>query len=68
MFNRELEKDIVGDTSGDFKSVLVSLLQAKRPTGNKVDVTQAKIDAKKLVDAGVGKRGTDEVKQGQLFV
>jgi len=61
MFNRDLEKDIISDTSGDFKSVLVSLLQANRPTGNRVDVTQAKLDAKKLIEAGVGKKGTDEV-------
>jgi len=40
----------------------VSLLTATRPTGNRVDMTQAKKDAQKLVDAGVGKRGTDEIK------
>ncbi len=60
VFNRELEKDIISDTSGDFKSVLVSLLQANRPTGNKVDVTQAKVDAKKLMAGGIKKKGTDE--------
>jgi len=62
MFNRDLEKDIISDTSGHFKSVLVSLLQGNRPSGNKVDVTQAKIDAKKLAEAGVAKKGTDEAK------
>lgn len=62
-YNRDLEKDIKSDTSGDFGHVLVSLLTASRPSGNgKVDLTQAKKDAQKLVDAGVGKRGTDEVK------
>ncbi len=61
-FNRDLEKDIKSDTSGDFGRVLVSLLTASRPTGNRVDLTQSKKDAKKLLDAGVGKRGTDETK------
>ena len=60
-FNRDLETDIIGDTSGDFGKVLVSLLTATRPTGNMVDMTQAKKDAQKLIDGGIGKRGTDEV-------
>lgn len=60
LYNRDLEKDIIGDTSGDFKNVLVALLQAYRPVGYKVDVTQAKTDAKKLLEAGVNQRGTDE--------
>ncbi len=61
-YNRDLEKDIKSDTSGDFKQILVSLLTAMRPAGNKVDMTQAKKDAQKLVDAGVNKTGTDETK------
>ena len=39
---------------------MVSLLSANRPTGNMVDLTQAKIDAQDLINAGVKKWGTDE--------
>ncbi|CAF4893536.1 unnamed protein product, partial [Rotaria socialis] len=31
LFNRALEKDIVGDTSGYLKKLLVALSQGKRP-------------------------------------
>jgi hypothetical protein len=61
-YDRDLEKDIKSETSGDLKQILVSLLTAVRPDGNKVDMTQAKKDAQKLVDAGVNKTGTDETK------
>lgn len=68
VFNRDLEADIKSDTSGDFKHVLVSLLTASRPTGNMVDWTLAKRDAQKLVEAGVNKRGTDEVSKFLIFI
>ena len=59
---KTVEGDIKSDTSGAFKHCLVSLLTAMRPTGNTVDVTQAKLDAQELLNAGVKKWGTDEVK------
>merc|ERR1719422_2587747 len=61
-FNKDLVKDVIGDTSGDFKRLLVSLLQAQRGTGNEVDRNQAHQDAKALFAAGEGKWGTDESK------
>ncbi len=64
MFNRDIEKDIKGDTSGYFQKVLVSLLQAGRPNSNMVDKTQAKSDSQSLLNAGVKKWSTDE----QTFV
>ena len=60
---KSLEADIKSDTSGAFMNCLVSLLTAMRPTGNTVDVTQAKLDAQELMSAGVKKWGTDEVKK-----
>ena len=62
MYKNNLENDIKKDTSGAFKNVLVSLLTASRPTGNTVDVTQAKEDAQALFNAGVKSWGTDESK------
>ncbi len=55
-----MENEIKGDTSGDFRKVLVALLTANRPTGNLVDITQADVDAQNLINAGVKKLGTDE--------
>jgi annexin A6 len=62
LFSRDLEKDLISDTSGHYRKTLVSLSTANRPTGNKVDKTQAKIDAKDLTEAGISKIGTDESK------
>lgn len=60
LFNKDLEKDIIGDTSGHLKRLLVSLVQASRSDSKEVDRNKAKQDAKALLDAGEGKWGTDE--------
>ncbi|KAL5015732.1 hypothetical protein ScPMuIL_005321 [Solemya velum] len=60
LFKKELEKDIVGDTSGHFKRLLVSQLTANREEGNHIDPNQARVEAQELYDAGAGKLGTDE--------
>lgn len=59
-YNVELEKDVVGDTSGDYKRILVACLQANRPEGQEFDRTKARQDAQALYDAGEKKWGTDE--------
>ncbi|XP_052806894.1 annexin A6-like [Mya arenaria] len=59
-YNVELEKDVIGDTSGDYKRILVACLQANRPEGLEFDRTKAKQDAQALFDAGEKKWGTDE--------
>ena len=67
-FNRDLEKDIIGDTSGHFKRLLVSLVQANRSDSTDVDRNKAKQDAKDLYQAGEKKWGTDESKFNQILV
>ena len=62
VFNRPLEKDIVGDTSGHLKKILVTLAQGQRPDTKEVNEDEAENDAKALYAAGEKKWGTDESK------
>ncbi|GFR74439.1 annexin [Elysia marginata] len=67
-YNNELEADVAGDTSGDFKRLLIGCLQANRPEGTEFDRNKAKQDAKELHDAGENKWGTDESKFHTILV
>eukprot|EP00049_Salpingoeca_infusionum_P018069 m.355619 g.355619 ORF g.355619 m.355619 type:complete len:822 (+) comp17294_c0_seq1:227-2692(+) len=61
--DRDLEADIVNDTSGDFRKLLVAILACKRPSlSAPVDAEKVKADAQALFDAGEKKWGTDESK------
>ena len=51
---------MIGDTSGSFKTFLVSCLQANRPESKEFDRNKAKQDAQALYEAGEKKWGTDE--------
>ncbi|KAM4743910.1 annexin A2-B-like [Anableps anableps] len=60
MFKKELEKDIAGDTSGDFAKLLLALVQTKRDEpSNVVDYQKIDDDARALYEAGVKRKGTD---------
>ncbi|XP_062382945.1 annexin A4-like [Sardina pilchardus] len=59
-YGKSLEDAIASDTSGHFRRLLISLSQGNRDEAEKVDTSQAKMDAQKLYAAGEGKLGTDE--------
>lgn len=65
---RNLESDVSGDTSGDFKHLCIALLQASRDESTHVDLQLAHKDAEALYQAGEKKWGTDESKFIQIFV
>lgn len=59
LYNKSIVEDVVGDTSGDFKRVLVGLLGGQRKeTG--ADLSRAEHDADHIYKKGEGKIGTDE--------
>ncbi|KAM8974321.1 annexin A2 [Pelodytes ibericus] len=60
LYKTELEKDIVSDTSGDFRKLMVALAKGKRQEdGSVVDYEKIDQDARELYEAGVKKKGTD---------
>jgi len=59
LFHKEAEKDISGDTSGDYKRLLLAILRCERAE-TAVNVEEAKRDANLLYEKGEGKIGTDE--------
>jgi Holliday junction resolvasome RuvABC endonuclease subunit len=56
----DAENDVKGDTSGDYRELLLAILKADRPESTTIDTTQAKADAQLLYSKGEGKVGTDE--------
>ncbi|XP_071375164.1 annexin A2-A-like [Centroberyx affinis] len=60
LFKKDLDKDVAGDTSGNFAKLLLALVQAKRADPSSiVDYEKIDEDARALYDAGVKKKGTD---------
>jgi annexin A7/11 len=42
MYDRDLEKDVMSETSGNYKRLLVSMLQGGRDENTAVDMEKAK--------------------------
>ncbi len=55
-----LEERIIDETSGDYKKLLVAIVQCKREEDNVVDNNEVIKDVEHLYKAGEGKWGTDE--------
>ena len=51
-FKTNIEKDIVGDTSGDFKYLLIGILQGNRSEEQEIDAALVEQDVKELHKVG----------------
>ncbi|KRT81738.1 hypothetical protein AMK59_5619, partial [Oryctes borbonicus] len=60
LYNKALEDDLKGDTSGTFKRLMVSLCNAGRDENMMTNAAQAAEDARSLLRAGELRMGTDE--------
>uniref|UniRef100_A0A8C4HR28 Annexin n=1 Tax=Dicentrarchus labrax TaxID=13489 RepID=A0A8C4HR28_DICLA len=61
-YGSDIEEDIIADTSGHFKKMLVVLLQGTRDESGVVDADLVEQDAQDLYAAGEEQWGTDEAK------
>ena len=59
-YKNTLENWVKGDTSGNFRNLLIALLQCDRSTNPNPDPNMCQADAQALYNAGEGRWGTDE--------
>ncbi|KAL5015707.1 hypothetical protein ScPMuIL_005296 [Solemya velum] len=62
VFKKDLESDIINDTSGYFRKLLVDLAAADRDENEQIEAGLVREDAKALYKAGEAMFGTDESK------
>lgn len=60
MYGADLESELMSETSGNFKRLLVSLCAGGRDESGQTNLEAARQDAKALLQAGVLRVGTDE--------
>ena len=61
MYQRNLVADVDSDTSGFFREILKKLLEANRPNNPYPDEQECSRNAKELYDAGVQKKGKEQL-------
>lgn len=61
MYNRDLVKDVESDTSGFFREILKKLLEGIRPNNPYPDEQECSRNAKELYDAGMQKKGKEQI-------
>ena len=66
-YKNSLENWVKGDTSGNFRLLLVALLQCNRSNNPNPDINQCQADAQALYNAGEGRWGTDEATFIRIF-
>lgn len=67
MYGKNLESELISETSGNFKRLLVSLCAASRDESGVVDPDAARRDATELLRAGELRVGTDESTFNMVF-
>uniref|UniRef100_A0A914DUG3 Annexin n=1 Tax=Acrobeloides nanus TaxID=290746 RepID=A0A914DUG3_9BILA len=60
IYGRDLERELIGETSGHFKRLLTSLCAGGRDESSRTDPVKANHDARALYRAGEQRLGTDE--------
>jgi len=66
-FERNLEEDLMSETSGYFRRLLVSQCNAGRDEEGSIDMDAAREDAQVIFDAGEEQWGTDEAEIGAIL-
>lgn len=66
-YKNSLENWVKGDTSGNFKLLLIALLQCNRSDNPNPDFNACQADAQALYSAGEGRWGTDEATFIRIF-